>query len=421
MKYKKSNNIVMRKLVIYKIVIILMTMTIGCEPSPPTSEDLRTLLSKELLFEKQSNPSQINLYIDLSSSMRNYLSSSLSETGNYLLYENYIRKIFANRQNAEINLYGFGDSLKFIGSDNNSIKSIIDAQLYNNSLSRINLCFDKILKDTNKSLNFVLSDAIYENEGESGNTFGFLISPYIKEQVSKNKLFGVQVNNIGYWGGKTGKIFNTPLYLFTFGENTHNTFIENNYLPFCDDYILMTSNFRYNANINLSQNANLIFQDQYIIGVEIEDFSQPINMKVLFDREFVNYKSKEKYQQLNYSLVIFDKNLYYDSNTENYICDSTWERSPSDNPICQIEIDRKDTLREKVKVDFVKTGTQQNNYKIYKIMIVTDELKQFVDKYNTNSENEIEKTYRLNDFFNNLKSYLTEKPTPLYTFYLVIK
>lgn len=345
-------------------ICALFIIISGCGPEPLTSEDIKTILSKEIIIDKQINPTEINLYVDLSSSMQNYLNPALSERSDILLYENYIRNIFASRQNAKINIYGFGDSISFLGSNNNVIQSLLNKDIYNDGMSRINLGFDKIIKDTTKSLNFVLSDAIYEDAGASGNTFGFLISPFIKEQVTRNKLFGVLVNKIGYYGLESKKVYKTPIYLFIFGQNSHNMFIENNYLAICDDYFLISPNNRYNVSMNSSQNTDLIFQEPLFTGVEIQDFSQAVNLTLNFERDLANQKIKNNSINGNYSVIVFEKNVTFNDNTGTYQSDSVWKRSPLNNPQCKLAVNRKDAERERVTLDFAQIFSEQNSYKL---------------------------------------------------------
>jgi len=72
-------------------------------------------------------------------------------------------------------------------------------------------------------------------------------------------------------------------------------------------------------------------------------------------------------------------------------------------------------------LEFNKSFKEQSNFKIYRIAVLSKIHKNLIDKYNTDNPDNIQKTYRFNDFFVNLQNHLNENPVPLFTYFIVIK
>jgi len=404
------------------LLAIFTALFYGCGREPIEEINLEQILGSDIIAAKQINPKEINLYVDLSSSMKNYLNQSLITGSDYYLYENYIRNIFSQRQDAKINIYGFGDDIYFLGSNDDAIQSLINQNTYDKSMTKINQVFDKIQKDTSQTLNFVLSDALYEEDGVQGNTLGFLMSPYIKSQVSKKKLFGLFAKNLGYYGIQNKKVFNSPLYLFVFGEYSHNTFLTSNYSGVNDDFFIIAPNFKYSSKISLSPNINLLMQKSKYVLAEVDDYTSPVNIKISFEREIGDNLLKSNILNDKYEFVIFEKLIHYDEQKATYVGDTEWSRSPLNDPQCSLlNKYNNDTTKQILTLEFNKSFKEQSNFKIYRIAVLSKIHKNLIDKYNTDNPDNIQKTYRFNDFFVNLQNHLNENPVPLFTYFIVIK
>lgn len=394
----------------------------GCGEQILEDSDLNRMLGTEIYPEKQTNPKEINLYVDLSFSMQNYLSRFLRSSSDYFLYEEYIRGLFSNRQDAKINIYGFGDEIYPLGSNDEAVQSLINQNTYDKKVTRINKVFDKIQNDTSLSLNIVLTDALHEESGESQNSLSFLMSPYIKSQVAKRKLFSLFAKKLGYYGDITRKVYNSPLYLFVFGEYSYNHYLTSNLAVINDDYFIIAPEYKYTSKISLSSNTSLLMQKSNYITIETEDYSIPVNLKIYFERDISNNIIRNKILEDKYDIMIFEKLIRFDEQREMYVCDTLWTKSSINDPQCiLVNKFNNDTTKQTFTVEFNKSLKEQNNYKIYKIAVISHGYKSIIAKYNTDSQENIEKTYRFNDFFNNLQNHLNENPVPLFTYFLVIK
>jgi hypothetical protein len=401
------------------VVLSAVAFITGCSDCEDLSnESIDRNFKNEPAFQspKQENPQNINLFIDLSSSMQNYLDPAVGTTGNKL-YENFIRNIFSAKQNASFNLWGFGDSLVYIGDQSTAVASLLDRKVYNKSSSRINLAFDKISEDTTNSLNIVLSDAIYEENKSAGNIFGFLIGPYFKKELDKNNLFALIAGKYSYHSTVLKKLFETPLYLFIFGSNTYHNYINNNLVPLGENALVLSPNFDTRASVNISANADIIISSENYKGVEINDNSMPVEFDIRLERGLPN-----KMMLMNSENEIYKMNVYFNT----FRCMNGMQIIDDWREVTDLKTNlatkyNPDSTRQILNFKFARSFPQDGNVSVYKFVISKEIPSWIIEKYSSNRPEEMEKTYRFQDFFTTLQNHLKERPVPLFTYYVFVQ
>ena len=392
--------------------VIFATFFYGCGREQITSEKVNSIL--KISEQPEKNPVSVNIYVDISSSMKEFLDV---KSDKYLIYDNFIRDLYNNLQNANISLYGFGDTLEYLGNGRDKINEILQKSFYDRSLSKIHLVFDNILKDTSNSFNIVISDALYENEKskEFSNMLGFMMSPYLKDQVAKDKLFGILANKFAFKNSK----LNAPLYLFIFGEKYHRGFLENNLLKLAERSYIVSSNNDFNVNLSLSENTGIVFQNKKLSCLEINNYGMPSNIKLIFERFTKNQFNRNNISNEKYRILITEKKIIEDENG-NFIPDSNWKRTEDVKYDFTVKFN-KDSTKQIVDMNLQKSFSESRNYTVYKITIYPKQPEWIIDEYSSENPNEIDKTYKLKDFFTNLENYLEENPCGVFSYYIIIK
>lgn len=404
------------------LLLILFSSAIivsGCSDCETLSnETIDRLMKNEPAMKdvKQQNPKNINLYVDVSSSMQNYLDPA-AVSGSGKLYENFIRSIFAAKQDASFNLYGFGDSLQHLGDQSNAVASLLDRKTYSKNSSRINLAYDKIKADTTNSLNIVLSDAIYEENNKIGNEFGFLIGPYFKDQLNKEKMFALIAGKYSYYSTILKKLFDTPLYMFVFGSAAHTSFVYNNLVPIGENSFVLSSANEMRPGVNISQNADLNISSEKYKGVEVNDNSAPVQFDVKLERNLPNHKTLEGAASEIYKMNIYMTSFRCVNGSR--IMDE-WK----DVQDLKTEVQNKftqDSTKQIFNFKFSRSFPESEIAYVYKFVISQEIPSWIIDKYSSNKPEEMEKTYRFIDFFTTLQNHLKEKPVSLYTYYIIVE
>lgn len=365
---------------------------------------------------KQQNPQNINLYVDVSSSMQNYLDP-VSASGSGKLYENFIRSLFAAKQDASFNLYGFGDSLHYLGDKSNAVASLLDKKTYGKSSSRINLAFDKIKADTTNSLNIVLSDAIYEDKNQTGNELGFLIGPYFKDQMNKEKLFALIAGKYSYFSTVLKKLFDTPLYMFVFGSASHTSFVYNNLVPIGENSFVLSPSNEMRPGVTISQNADLNISSDKYKGVEVNDNSTPVQFDVKLERNLPNHKTLESAAGEKYKMNIYMTSFRCVNG--NRVMDEWKEVQDLKTEV--LNKFTQDSSKQIFSFKFSRSFPESEIAYVYKFVISQEIPTWIIDKYSSTRPEEMEKTYRFTDFFTTLQNHLKEKPVSLYTYYLIVE
>lgn len=365
---------------------------------------------------KQENPKNINLYVDISSSMKNYLDPAVTASGKKL-YENFIRNLFGAKQDATFNLWGFGENPVYLGDQNTAVTSLLNRNIYNKEESRINLVFDKILADTTNSLNIVLSDAIYEENQGVGNAFGFLIGPYFKKELDKNNIFALVAGRYAYFSTILKKIFETPLYLFIFGKPSYHSFVNNNIVPLGENAFVLSPNYDTRASVNISANADIIISSDNYKGVEINDYSMPVQFDVKLERGLPNKAMLSNAENEKYKINVY---------SSAFRCLNGMQAMEDWREVTDLKTDmlikyNPDSSRQILNFKFSRSFPQSNTASVYKFVISKEIPSWILDKYSSGSPDEMEKTYRFQDFFTTLQNHLKERPVPLFTYYLIVK
>ncbi|RPI17284.1 MAG: hypothetical protein EHM58_09845 [Ignavibacteriae bacterium] len=405
-------------LVLFFILTLPIVIT-GCSDCEDLgNESIDRNFKNESAFKsaKQENPQNINLYVDISASIQNYLDPSAGTSGGKL-YENFIRSLFGAKQNATINLWGFGDSLIYLGDQNNAVASLLDRKTYSKSSSRINLAFDKIAADTTNSLNVVLSDAIYEENKGVGNAFGFLIGPYFKKELDKNNMFALIAGRYSYYSTVLKKVFQTPLYLFVFGNQSYHSYVNNNLVPLGENAFVLSPNYDTRASINISPNADIIISSDNYKGVEVNDYSMPVQFDVKLERGLPNGKMLENAENEKYKM-----NVYF----TNFRCLNDMQTMDEWREVTDLKTDlatrySQDSSRQILNFKFSRSFPQAEFASVYKFVISKELPSWILEKYSSGTPEEMEKTYRFQDFFTTLQNHLKEKPVPLFTYYIIVK
>ncbi|MBK7446128.1 MAG: hypothetical protein IPJ45_08910 [Ignavibacteria bacterium] len=402
---------------IYLVLNFVIIYSCGKEPiEKPTIEKI--LLNSDSINYvniKPENPSEINLYIDLSTSMTKYLYNS--NDVNQKVFEDFIRDIFSSKQKTNINVYGFGDSLFLIGSEKEIIGELLKKSTYNQSSSKINLAFERIKKDTSGSLNFIISDAIYESGSGDSNNELFIVGENLEEFVSKYKLFGLFANKFNYYSTVLKKYYNVPLYLFAFGERKHFNYLMNNFINFSDNILIVSPIDKIKSSLVLSDNLGLAIQDEKFSSINVLSNSQTSIIEINFEREILNKNLLKLIENENLKVYVTEKKI-----NDNYEEEKEWRNSSLGDP--KIDISSKfnqDSSKQFINLKFEKNFSENEYYSIYK-MSVSEDLPNWIEnKYSSSKEEEVEKTYRFKDLFSGLQNHLKNNPVPLYTYYLIIK
>lgn len=391
----------------------------GCSDCTIDDSNIESLILKDSTYKEvvQTNPETINLYIDISGSMKNYITPSLLNS-NFKLYENIIRGFYNNKLNATLILLGWGDSVYYLGKENEVIIKALDNKTYNKPLSKIDLVFNNIKNDTStNTLNIIISDAIYE--AEFGDNYGFLLGPNITNVVSNNKLFGLSSTSIGYYDNSSRKAFESPIHVFIAGNYNHSAFLKNNYFPLNDNNYIISPFANVKTKVNTSENGEIFLQNKNSLGVQLEDNSAPLDMKITIEQSIENASVLNAIKSQNLSTNIFETNLY--CNEDGTVNENvTWKKSDITNTIVETHFNT-DTTSEIIDIKFKSGHINESQIKLYRIDVVGSFPEWINQKYSTSTRNDINRTYRFNDLFDNLRNYLKENPFPLFSYYIIVK
>lgn len=403
------------------LVFVILTLPVvftGCSDCEDLgNESIDRNMKNEPAFRsiKQENPKSINLFVDISSSMKNYLDPAVSNSGK--LYENFIRSLFGAKQGASFNLWGFGDSLVYLGDQNTAVASLLNKNIYSKTSSKINLAFDKISVDTTNSLNIILSDAIYEENQGVGNAFGFLIGPYFKKELDKKNMFALVAGRYAYFSTVLNKVFETPLYLFVFGNPAFHSYVNNNIVPLGENSYVLSLNYDTRASVNISPNADIIISSDNYKGVEINDYSMPVQFDVKLERGLPNRKMLENTEYEKYKMSVYSSTFKCLNGVQAM---DEWREVTDLKPELVTRYST-DSSRQILNYKFSRSFPQSEQASVYKFVISKEIPSWILDKYSSNSPEEMEKTYRFQDFFTTLQNHLKERPVPLFTYYIIVK
>jgi len=409
------------KLLLLLTILFTNLLLESCGPDQIEKSNIESILaqSDSIYFSetKQQSPKIINLYIDLSASITYYLYKDVKQSKDNKLFEDFLREIFNSKQNAQINVYGFGDSLFYIGNNNEIIGNLLNKEIYTHKTSNINLAFDKIKNDTTGSLNFIITDAMYENTSGNSNDELFLIGEDILKLANNNKLIGLFANHFSYYHKSSKKYYNVPLYLFVFGERSYYNYLVNNFLQSSDDIYINSPIDKINSSLVLSDNLELVIPERKFSLINVGDYSKPGEIDINFERELKDKNFLKLTDEDNLRISLMEKTISEMGESVN-----DWKISSiSDPKIVLTSKLNNDSTKQIINVKFNKNITENNSYTLYKLVIWNDIPGWIEDNYSSTNSYETEKTYRFKDLFNSLQNKLKDSPVPLFTYYLIIK
>lgn len=404
----------------FLFIIFISSFFLSCGNDSIENNNVELILSSDTLNYKeykQEIPSDINLYIDVSSSMKNYLGQKLTNEKNLVLFENFIRNVFNYKQSAVINLYGFGDSVYFIGKNREFIPDLLEFSTYKEKSSRIDLVLEKIKADSSAAINFVISDAIYENGANNNNDDIFILSDYLTKYIASNNLVGLIANKFGYFSTTLNKVSSVPLYMFVFGRYNYLNYLVKNYLKTGQDVFLISPENNFKTSYSLSDNLEVISPSGKYSVLEVNNYDKPVVIDLNFDREIIHKDLMKLIAGDNYNINVYEKNL-----NDKFEADKEWKSSSINDPkITMLSKFGKDSTKQTFTLKFEKNIKEKDTYTIYKIALSSNLPKWIQDKYSSNDPGELEKTYRFSDLFSNLQNRLSSNPVPLFTYYIIIK
>lgn len=371
-------------------------------------QQINDLMKSEFNFRSISYeaPAEINVYIDVSSSIKYFLHRYTVDSS--INYEKYFKAIYSKKLNSKFNLYGFGTSLKVIGTNDSALINFTLIDNYTDSSTDLELPFQKILADTSSNtLNLIITDGLQDDNYGMGRK-NFIIGEKIKEIVVKGRLFGLIAQKLPYYSDTNKEVLNCPLYTFIIGSHKHYKYLQNNFASFSNDEFFITPELKedYRLTINSSSKQidiqNKIKQDNLLYFSTSEDKKPNFIVQCQWLNNFIPISSKQHWNVYNSQI----------SENDDVLSKSEWILDNS--KIVSDTINKYNNMDSK-RIE-VKLG---NNNSITRILLSKD-LPEWIDeKFSTEKKDIAERTYNFSEYFISLKNYLNQNPYPYISYYII--
>jgi hypothetical protein len=188
-------------------------------------------------------------------------------------------------------------------------------------------------------------------------------------------------------------------------------------VPIGENSFVLSSANEMRPSVTISQNADLNISSDKYKGVEVNDNSTPVQFDVKLERNLPNHKTLESTAGEKYKMSIYMTSFRCMSG--NRIMDE-WKEVP-DLKTELINKFTQDSSKQVFSFKFSRSFPESEIAYVYKFVISQEIPSWVIEKYSSNRQEEMEKTYRFIDFFTTLQNHLKEKPVPLYTYYLIVE